>query len=101
MNSKKLALILTPLLISSCTVFLGAPKERVDKFEDWELCTELANKTFKYHSQWHWAITNEIKSRELNNSAMCRSAYDARMGRFSAKRKIVPISFQDALAHKF
>ncbi len=101
MKLKKTVLILVPFFLSSCTVFLGEPKERVNKFNDWELCTELANKTFKYHPQWHWAITSEIKSRQLNNADICRSAYDARMGRFSAKRRIIAIPFQDALAHKF
>jgi len=98
---KKIVIMLSVLSVSSCTVFLGEPSERVGKLSDWELCTELANKTFKYHAQWHWAITNDIKSRELNTSEMCRSAYDARMNRFLSKRKIIHIPFKDALAHKF
>lgn len=95
------SIILSTLLLSSCTVFLGEPPERVQKFSEWELCTELANKTFKYHPEWHWAITEEIKIRKLDTSNMCLSAYDSRMNRFALKRKIKHISFQDALAHKF
>lgn len=45
--------------------FLGQPSERVGDFTDVELCTELADKTFKYHSGWQWAISDEIKKENL------------------------------------
>lgn len=46
---KKLILGLCLFSASGCTVFLGQPSERVGKFDDRELCSELADKTYKYH----------------------------------------------------
>ncbi|MEC4728434.1 hypothetical protein HWQ46_23175, partial [Shewanella sp. D64] len=53
---KKLILGLCLFSASGCTVFLGQPSEHVGKFDDWELCSELADKTYKYHPSWSWAI---------------------------------------------
>ncbi|QQX79332.1 hypothetical protein JK628_17580 [Shewanella sp. KX20019] len=91
---------IAPLLISlsACTVFLGSPDERVGKFKDFELCTELADKTFKYHSEWAWAITDEIKKRELDKSAECKTAYTNRIDRITRKLKTKPLNFEEALA---
>ncbi|ACJ27873.1 hypothetical protein swp_1073 [Shewanella piezotolerans WP3] len=89
-----------PLLLglSACTVFLGDPDERVAKFKDFELCTELADKTFKYHPEWAWAITDEIKKRELDSSAECQTVYSNRIDRLTRKLKTKPLNFEEALA---
>ena len=101
MNVIKICIILSVLFASGCTVFLGEPSKRVQRFSDWKLCTELADKTFKYHSEWHWAITAEIKKRHLNESQKCKATFTSRMNRFVVKRKIKPVSFEDALSHNF
>jgi hypothetical protein len=86
--------------LSGCTVFLGEPSERVGKFSDVELCAELANKTFKYHASWQWAISDEIKRRDLNSSERCISTYDVRMSRLMRKIKATPLSFSEAINYK-
>ncbi|GAB2900739.1 hypothetical protein GCM10027180_33470 [Microbulbifer echini] len=101
MRALKISVISVSILFSGCTLFLGEPDRRVERFSDWELCTELADKTFKYHSEWHWAIANEIKGRDLESSDRCKSTYSARMNRFMAKSKTKPMSFDDALNHDF
>ncbi len=95
---KKNILIMLPLLsLSACTVFLGAPEDRVKKFNNSELCTQLAKKTYKFHAAWSWAISDEIRHRELDKSERCKAAYDLSMNRFVAKRKVIPLSFEQAL----
>jgi hypothetical protein len=89
-------LILT-LNLLACTVFLGTPKERTLRFSDVELCTLLADKTFKFHSEWLWAISDEIKKRELDQSIQCEDTYKRRMGRFMQKIKAKPLTFKEAL----
>ena len=100
---KKYTLILCSSLvfgISACTVFLGEPNERVGKFNEFDLCTELANKTFKYHAAWQWAISDEIKTRNLESPERCMSIYDNRMSRLMRKFKATPTSFSEALNYK-
>ncbi|NMH63649.1 hypothetical protein [Shewanella salipaludis] len=100
---KKYKLMLGSALLmglSACTVFLGEPEERVAKFSDLELCTELADKTYKYHAEWQWAISDEIKKRALDSSDRCMSSYDTRMTRLMRKIKASPISFSEALDNK-
>lgn len=101
MRILKILVISGSILFTGCTVFLGEPDTRVKRFGDWELCTKLADKTFKYHSQWHWAIANEIKARDLGASQRCKSTYTARMNRFTARSVIKSVSFEDALNHNF
>jgi len=86
--------------LSGCTLFLGEPNERVGKFSDVELCTELANKTFKYHASWQWAISDEIRKRDLDSSQRCISTYDERMSRLMRKIKATPLPFADAMNFK-
>jgi len=86
--------------LSGCTVFLGQPSERVGGFEDVELCTELADKTFKYHASWQWAISDEIKKRELDSSARCESIYDARVSRLMRKLTATPLPFNEAINYQ-
>lgn len=96
---KYLAIVIIPLLVSlsACTVFLGSPNERVTDFSDFELCTQLADKTFKYHPEWAWAITDEVKKRELGSSAECKTVYSNRIKRITRNLKIIPLSFEEAL----
>ncbi len=94
---KKVLLCSSLLSLSACTVFLGSPEKRVKKFNNSELCTQLANKTFKFHAEWSWAISDEIKLRKLDSSERCKAAYNVRMDRFVAKRKVIPLSFEQAL----
>jgi hypothetical protein len=100
---KKFKLVLNFCLIaalSGCTVFLGQPSERVGDFGDVELCTELADKTFKYHASWQWAISDEIKTRELDSSARCESIYNSRMSRLMRKLKATPVPFDEAIHYQ-
>lgn len=83
--------------LSACTVFLGEPAERVSDFTDVDLCIQLADKTFKFHPQWHWAITDEIKKRKLDESKRCETTYNNRTERLLRKLKVKPISFKEAL----
>lgn len=83
--------------LSACTVFLGQPSERVTKFTDVELCTQLADKTFKYHAGWQWALADEIKKRNLDTSKRCEDIYDNRNVRLIRNIKAEPISFSKAL----
>ncbi|MCG9711971.1 hypothetical protein L1D29_03970 [Shewanella insulae] len=100
MKSERVLVVLCfSLGLSACTVFLGQPSERVTKFGDAELCTELANKTFKYHADWQWAISDEIKQRGLDKSERCISTYDSRMSRLMRKIKATPIQFSEALTY--
>lgn len=86
--------------LSGCTAFLGEPSTRVSQFSDVELCTELADKTFKYHAEWSWAISDEIKKRNLVKSERCSAVYNARVARLTAKIQATPISFSEALSRK-
>ena len=94
---KVLSLALAIVNLSACTFFLGSPSVRAAKFDDWELCHELADKTFKYHAAWAWAISEEIKKRELDKSERCKTIYKNRMNRFMRKVNSKPVSFEDAL----
>ncbi|CED60545.1 Putative uncharacterized protein [Moritella viscosa] len=97
MKGCKLLLCSSVMGLSACTVFLGEPDERVGGFSDIELCTELANKTFKYHAGWQWAIADEIKKRSLDTSERCIASYDSRNVRLMRKIKATPVSFSEAL----
>ncbi|WP_261858131.1 hypothetical protein [Photobacterium sanguinicancri] len=101
MNFK--VLLLTGLIttLSGCTVFLGEPEARVIKFSDSELCSELADKTYKFHPEWSWAISSEIKQRGLDSSKRCSGTYNSRMSRLMRKVRAEPISFTDALNDDF
>ncbi|MDB2386535.1 hypothetical protein N9W21_04240 [Shewanella sp.] len=99
-NYKSLLCAGLAINLSACTVFLGQPSERVGDFTDVELCTELADKTFKYHSGWQWAISDEIKKRKLDSSQRCEATYNARNSRLMRKIKATPITFSNALNYK-
>ncbi|MGD8174193.1 hypothetical protein ACQEXU_21330 [Vibrio sp. TRT 21S02] len=83
--------------LSGCSIILGEPSERVSGFTDFELCTELADNTFKYRPEWVWALSDEIKKRELDSSEWCENTYKSRMERHLRKIKATPIPFADAL----
>lgn len=94
---KKIILMIFIVNLSACTVFIGSPVERVVRFDDSELCSELADKTFKYHAAWSWAISDEIKKRELDKTDRCKAVYTSRITRIMRKLNAVPVSFEDAL----
>ncbi|MCP4323227.1 MAG: hypothetical protein GY787_15555 [Alteromonadales bacterium] len=85
------------LNLSACSVFLGKPSERVTGFDDFKLCTKLADYTFKYNAEWSWALTDEIKKRKLDRSERCNSTYTNRTNRIMRKTKAIPVSFSDAV----
>ena len=101
MNYKVILLAGLITTLSGCTVFLGEPEARVVKFSDSELCSELADKTYKYHPEWSWAISSEIKQRSLDSSQRCSGIYNSRMSRLMRKVRAEPISFDNALNDKF
>lgn len=97
---RKIMLSVFIINLSACTVFIGSPVERVARFDDSELCSELADKTFKYHAEWSWAISDEIKKRELDTSERCKAVYTRRVTRITRKLNAVPVSFEGALKGK-
>ncbi|MCJ8268157.1 MAG: hypothetical protein MJK04_02030 [Psychrosphaera sp.] len=100
---KKIVLIAVLINVTGCTVFLGEPDQRVTGFNNVELCTELADKTFKYHAAWSWAISDEVKKRGFDKGDKgdrCKSIYETRMQRIMRKVHAQPVSFEDALTSK-
>lgn len=101
MKILNVALLSTFLLsTSACSVFLGQPNERVADYDDVKLCILLADKTFKYHAEWHWAISDEILKRNLDKSKKCESTYNNRTERLMRKLKATPVSFSESLKLK-
>jgi hypothetical protein len=90
------------LLLSSCAVIMGTPEERSQNFDDWRLCHELADFTFKYDSEWIWHISNEVEKRNLINDEQCISVYQSRMSQLMKKYNLnaTPLTFKEALKNK-
>jgi hypothetical protein len=84
---------------TSCSIFKGSPDDRVKEFDDWRLCTELADFTFRYHSEWIWHVGKEINERGLNNDEKCRTVYTNRMTDLLKRNRISaqPLPFDEAL----
>jgi hypothetical protein len=79
---------LMAFLFSACSVFKGPPEEQAKNFDNWRLCQELADFTFKYHPQWVWSIVDEIKSRGLDSDPKCSSAYQGRMAGLMERHRL-------------
>jgi hypothetical protein len=100
-NSKARALLLLVLLLPGCaTYFKGTPKERVARWEDWELCQRLADFTFGSESEWLWHVTTEVRERNLGTEPRCESVYESRMAvlqRRHEERVGTVITFREAV----
>ncbi len=94
---RKFVCVALLLNLSACSIFLGKPSERVTTFDDFELCSKLADYTFKYNAEWAWALSDEIKKRELDRSERCNSTYTNRTHRIMRKTKAMPVGFNDAI----
>lgn len=94
-------LFVAAISATSCTVFKGGPSEQVKKFDDWRLCAELADFTFRYNSEWVWSIAKEIELRNLTESENCKSVYTQRIKARLTKSRISaePPTFKEALSN--
>lgn len=99
-ETKKIFIAFSLIGLSACSIFLGEPSERVVKFDDFELCTKLADKTFNYNAEWAWAISDEIKKRQLDKVERCQDAYTNRMKAIMTNIKATPVNFTDAINNK-
>lgn len=95
----KAMLVATAISATSCTVIKGRPAEQVKRFDDWRLCAELGDFTYRYNSEWIWNISKEIEARNLTENEGCKAVYMQRIRErlLRARVSAEPPTFKDAL----